>query len=174
MIKVLKLLLIIMLSFFSTSDAITLQAGISYTIDTARKVAFDDVPLKINIQDYNDKLIDKNHLKNILSIKKNKLRFNDRYLTYFGSAGYSVCYKTSLNIGYYYDNNGNLNLIEIDYKDDYPKKSARYLVNGYLDSLSLTITKNESYIFDSNKKLIAHWIGNNCYNEKGELIRTRQ
>ena len=48
-----------------------------------------------------------------------------------------------------------------------------YDKNGILDSTSLFISNNESYVFDLNKKLIAHWKGNNCYNEKGELIMTR-
>ncbi len=46
--------------------------------------------------------------------------------------------------------------------------------NGILDSTSLFVSNNESYVFDLNKKLIAHWKGKNCYNEKGELIMTRE
>ena len=29
-------------------------------------------------------------------------------------------------------------------------------------------------VFDLNKKLIAHWIKNNCYDKQGYLIMTRQ
>ena len=46
--------------------------------------------------------------------------------------------------------------------------------NGKLDSTALAVSSSESYVFDTNKKFISHWKGNNCYNENGELIITRE
>ena len=57
---------------------------------------------------------------------------------------------------------------------DYPKKAVTYNRMGELDSTCLFVSGKEQYIFDTNKKLGAHWIGKNCYNEKGELILTRE
>jgi len=70
--------------------------------------------------------------------------------------------------------NGKLDFISFSINKKYPIKVLKYDKNGILDSTSLFVSNNESYVFDLNKKLIAHWKGNNCYNEKGELIMTRE
>ena len=153
--------------------AYTLKAGVVYTIEMARIEAFDDVPLKINIDKYKNYLIDPNYSKNISAIKINKYKFRKRYLTYFSNNQYGVTYKNNTKIGFYYDMNGKLCDISLLMNEKYPIKIVKYDILGNLVSTSLAISHDESFVFDLNKRLISHWIGNNCYNEQGELVKRR-
>ena len=53
------------------------------------------------------------------------------------------------------------------------KKLYDKYIDGTLDSTTISISKDEQFVFDKNKKLLAHWIGKNCYDENGHLIMTR-
>ena len=103
--------------------------------------------------------------------KKNEAR--DRYVTYFSDDTYVSTYKRDLNTNYYYNNKGNLIAIEYYIKKACPSLAVTYDAKGDLDSTCLSVSKNNQFVFDKNKKLTAHWIGNNGYNEKGELFGTR-
>ena len=75
---------------------------------------------------------------------------------------------------YYYTPDGTLKNIELYFlNQSYPLRSAKYNIDGTLDSTTISISKDEQFVFDKNKKLLAHWIGKNCYDEHGQLIMTR-
>lgn len=155
------------------SSASTIKGGISYTVSEARQLAFENVPPKIDISKYNEYLIDQNRDENIKVMLKGKKKYKNRYLTFFADKSYGIIYKSNINKGYYYDENGILYLIEFNTRNKYPYAGVRYDKKGNLDGTSFVVSKRESFVFDLNKKLIAHWIYNNCYNENGELIGTR-
>ena len=156
----------------TTTNAKTLKAGIIYSVNEARIEAFTDIPTKIDIQKYSSHFVDPNYAKNMKAINKNKLNFKDRYINFFSSNRYCVTYKNK-KIGYYYDSNGQLSAIEIDINNGYPIKSVEYNLKGEIESVRLTLSPNEGYVFDLNRNLIAHWIGDNGYDENGQLIMTR-
>ena len=158
--------------FFSTGY--TLNGGISYTVNQAREVSFKNVPYSIDINKYQKYLIDKNYVKNKEALNKNKTQYKNRYLSLFSSGFYAVTYKNNTNVSYYYDSNSNLQLIDFIIGNDYPSKRVGYNSKGILNSVTLDVSANEQFVFNKNKKLIAHWIGKNCYNEQGELIMTRE
>ena len=158
--------------FFSTGY--TLNGGISYTVNQAREVSFKDVPNSIEINKYKKYFIDKNYIKNKEALHKNKTKYNNRYLSLFSSGFYAVTYKDNTNISYYYDSNSRLQLIDFISGDSYPSKRVGYDNKGILNSVTLDVSANEQFVFNKNKKLIAHWIGKNCYNEQGELIMMRE
>lgn len=157
----------------SQSYASTIKGGISYTVSEARQLAFENVPPKIDISKYNEYLIDQNRDENIKVMLKGKKKYKDRYFTLFSDKSYGIAYAKNINIAYYYNNKGMLTNIEYIIKKDYPCIEVMYDINGDLNTTSLTVSKNETFVFNLNKKLIAHWIGSNCYNENGELIDTR-
>ena len=148
----------------------TLKGGVSYTVEEARAKAFSNVPLKIDMNEYKKYFKDPNYEENKKAISDEKKRLKGRQLTFFSVGGYSIVYYNNLTTAFYYDDFGNLELIEFHYQE----KDIAYTVSGNLDRISLLVKKSECFIFDLNKKLVAHWIGNNCYNEKGELIMTRK
>ncbi len=174
MIKKFLLLFFFLYLIFTPSLAITLKGNVSYTVNRAKKEAFDGVTKNIDIAQYSDYLNDKYHEKNINNITKKKFKFKSYYISSFNDGSYSITYRKNEKIGYYYYPNGKLKLIEFSTLGKYPRRSIRYDASGQLDSTSLDISNNETYIFGLNKKLIAHWIGDNCYNEKGELIGKRK
>ena len=156
-----------------SASSYTIKGGISYTEAEARKCAFKDVLYKIEIDKYKDFFTDKNFLINQEKINKGKKKYKNRYLTRFSKGEYAVRYIFQPSHAYYYNIDGILCYIDIDLGHSYPKQRVTYDSKGILDSVTLDISANEQFIFDTNKKLVAHWIGNNCYNNKGELIDTR-
>ncbi len=152
----------------------TLNGGVSYTVNSARQISFANVAIHINIKEYKNYLSDKNHIKNKKILNKNKTKYKNRYLTSFSDGSYAVTYKNNIKISYYYNPNGKLELIDFNIGKDYPSKRIGYDIKGELNSITLDVSKEEQFVFNKNKKLIAHWIGNNCYNEQGELIMTRE
>ena len=157
----LKLSLIFLLIMFSILplNAMTIEGGISYTVSKAREIAFNNLPIKIP----------KSSFENFLNYKK---RNSYRYATIeFSDNTFGLIDKKNKR-GYYYTEKGKLYLIQIKINEGKYNKYARYDLNGNLDSVALGID-NQQFLFDLNKKLIAHWIGKNGYDENGELFGTR-
>ena len=154
-------------------NAYTIKGGISYTEATARQIAFENVDYKIEIYKYKEFFIDKNFFINQKIMLKDKKKYKNRYLTKFSKGEYAIRYKDQPSHAYYYDSSGKLCYIDIYINSSYPKQRVTYNINGILDSVTLDISSNEQFIFDTNKQLIAHWIRNNCYNNRGVLIDTR-
>ena len=167
-------LLIIFVFTGCAAQSVTLSGGVSYTVNEARQIAFDGVAQKIDMSKYKEYFVDKNFEKNINALKNGKNSFWNRFFMYFSDDTYAVRYKLHSEIGYYYNKDGVL--FEIDFIEDrdYPKRAIKYDKKGSFKSVILIISSDEQYIFDTNKKLRSHWIGKNCYNEKGELILTRE
>ena len=117
---------------------------------------------------------DKNYAKNIELISKRTQNYRDRYITVYSDGDYTICYKSNLKTAYHYSKNGKLRGISLTKGRGFPSRRITYDKNGIFDSVTLDVAKDEQFIFDKNKKLVAHWIGNNCYNEQGELIMTRE
>ncbi len=152
--------IVLILSINSVYSETVLTGGVNYTVAQTRKIAFQNIPNKISAKTFEKFL-------------KYKKRFVFRYIkTTFSDNSFGVLDKKT-EYGYYYTEKGNLYLIQVKITDGNFRKYARYDLNGQLESIVLDIGNNEQFIFDANKKLVAHWIGENGYNEKGELIFTR-
>ena len=167
-------LLIIFVFTVCAAQSVTLSGGVSYTVNEARQIAFDGVAQKIDMSKYKEYFVDKNFEKNQELLDRGKTRYRDRELTKFSDGAYAISYKDNKSIGFYYDKKGHLELIDfIEYRD-YPKRSFKYDRNGKLDSIALVVSGDEQYLFEPTGELGAHWIGKNCYNEKGQLVLTRE
>ena len=151
----------------------TLKAGVSHSVNELRTIAFENVDKKINMDKYSKYLTYNEFCKNNHSLLIPK-KFKSNHLTYYSDGTYSVRCKIDSHNVFYYDTNGNLLKIDIYISNDTLNKRISYDKNGNLDALALDISKSEQLVFDKEKKLVAHWIGKNCYNEKGELIMTRE
>ena len=172
----LKFFLVIGFIFFLSSSAFseTLKGGIYYNVNTARSLAFENIETKININKYKKHFIDTNKKENLIALKQGKTKYKNRYLTRFSDGSYSIRYSSQNLTSYYYNIHGHLDYIEFDEKHNtYPSKRLSYNIDGDLDSIILNVTPNEQFVFDVNKKLVAHWIGKNGYDENGELFGTR-
>ena len=166
--------LIIFLGLYAPVHAEVLKGGVSYTVETARIECFKDISEKINMTNYVEHMTDRNFEENNLALRKKKKKYKNRYLTLFSDGAYGISYRSKRNEYFYYNSSGKLIGIELKTITSYPQKSVMYDADGNLDSVRLWLENNEQYVFNKDKSLSSHWIGNNCYNEKGELILTRE
>lgn len=164
------ILLIIFLGLYAPVNAEVLKGGVSYTVDEIRKIAFQDVSSKIDINEYKKYFVFEKNTEKKLGLLNIFAPY--RITTRFSNGSYAVRYKKDSERAYYYDSSGHLKKIDFMTKDK--TKQVSYDNKGNLDSVGLALPGNEQYIFDNKGKLYAHWIGKNCYNEKGELVMTRE
>ena len=105
---------------------------------------------------------------------KGKTELKDRILALFSDNSYAVMYKDDELHVWYYSANGQLTHYEIKDGTNYPYKSYKYNIDGKLINMGLRVSKGETFIFNPNGKLIAHWIKNNGYDEYGNIILKRK
>lgn len=177
------LLLIIFFCTINTGLAETLlQGGVVYTVEAARKLAFDGLDLKLDKQAIKPYLYDENNEENRKAIKDNT-QPKGRYIMGFETAknlvkGYVVVYDDKPQYAYYYSNGGYLVAIDVDNKQKdgiYPYKIGKYsALTGNLISIALYVSEDEQFAYTKNGKLKAHWIGDTGYNANGKPIAKRK
>ena len=159
-----KIKLILSILFFiifvTPVQSAIIRGGITFSVSEARKISFHNIPYKIPTDSF-------------YNFRKFKKDFGVKYTkTLFSDNTFCITPKNSMYT-YYYSENGNLIYIENQINEDKFIRYARYDINGNLDSVVLDVGNNEQFVFDVNKKLVAHWIGKNGYDENGELFGTR-
>lgn len=102
------------------------------------------------------------------------IELEDRTIAKFSDGSYGINYKDNPKEVFYYSKNGDLTHKEIKESLEYPYKSYKYRYDGRLENISLRISETETYIYSPSGKLLAHWVGKNCYNAAGEIIMTRE
>lgn len=180
-----KLILILLLFFvnFSFCFAETmLQGGVVYTVESARKLAFDGLTLRLDKKEFKPYLVDEKNKENQKALKDN-VQPEGRYIMGFETArgfvkGYVVVYDDRPQYAYYYSTRGYLVAIDVDNKQQegkYPYKIGKYsAATGKLVSIALYISDEEQFAYTKDGKLKARWVGDTGYNEKGRPIATRR
>ena len=154
-------------------EAKTLKGEVKYTVKQAREEAFSNVEYTLPQSIIKANLTDPNYKANKKTIKIGSTELRDRYIQHFSDGGYGISYKNNLYIVYYYLENGRLNLVEKMESLSAPMKTMRYNTQGQLEEISLFITSENSYTFDTNGNLKCHWVGNKGYDKNGRIIATR-
>lgn len=181
--KKLFLILSVLLFCIIPTFATTLKGSVEYTVDSARLVAFQDVKKRTPITDIRPYLFDDMYYNNTLRCIPKNITYDDfckprKIVPFFANDKldfYGIQYDKTPNIKLYYSTKGRLLKYEVNtFKGVYPYKTLSYDIYGRLININLVISENEAYIFDRNKKLIAHWLDDKCYNENGEVELTRQ
>ena len=151
----------------------TLKGGVTFTVESARKEAFADVEYSLpkNIIDANR--IDPNFEDNKVLIKNGVKETGDRFIDYFSNGNYSIVYKKNLYLEFHYTKEGKLETIGKRTSLTCPLKTYQYDTNQKLVSITLYKTLNDIYIFSLDGTLVAHWIGNKCYDKNNRLIKYR-
>lgn len=156
----------------------------SISVSCAREKAFAGISKTIPADEIRKYKYDLYHYLNLNYIKENKLLiqngYKDRILVPFYTkrgrlVAYGVQYKDDPDKKLYYTLGDRLIKYEKDTskKGVFPYKTAAYDINGNLVNISLYISQTESFVFNKNEKLLAHWVNDECYNEKGKLRATR-
>lgn len=151
-----------------------LTGGINYNVNTARQELLSTPITELNQELVNKNLFDKNYNENIGYALQGNIKLKDRTLAFFSDKTYAVLYKNDEYHVWYYDENGKL--INTENRDglDYPYRSYKYNTSGTLINMGLRISKEETYIYTPQGKLIAHWLGTKAYDENNNIIMTRK
>lgn len=180
--KLLTLLFLILISSMPVNSEM-LKASLEYTVDSARLVAFQDTNLTIPTKEFSGYISDIFYYSNIESIKNGKqnvgIGFSRKLVPFYDKHNklsfYGVQTEDQPNKKFYYSPTGKLLKYEINtFNNIYPYKTIAYDTKGNLLNINLITSKDETFIFNKDKKLIAHWLYNTCYNEKGEIDLTKR
>ncbi len=98
----------------------------------------------------------------------------DRKIAIFSDGSKGVMYNNTPLIIKYYNSDADLIYIETKTQEQYPHKAFKYTPDGELVNVSLRISEKESFIYNLKGKLIGHWVGDNCYNQNGQVVMTRK
>lgn len=171
--------LIIIFLLGLSANAKVLQGGVSenWTVDKARDEAFRNIEMVKNLSDNNP--IDMHYEENQSLKGTNTNKIGKRKISFFentvlGYFAYSVHEDNSLKT-YFYNPSGQLIQVGFEDKETYPNKFYKYdYPSGKLTMVALDISETESFLFTASGQLTGHWIGNKCYDARGNLFINRQ
>ncbi len=168
-----KLILILLLLLITNPAFATVITGkVEYSVNDARQSVLSQ-PQKPDLDLIRGNIFDRNYIENAVYLLKGYTDLKDRTLAYFSDGSYAINYKNDLRHVFYYNSDGILTHTEERLSLEYPYKAFKYKVSGELENMSYRVSEQETFIFDENAKLIAHWKGNNCYDEDNNIIMTR-
>lgn len=160
---------------FQTAYADTvLTGGVNYNVNTARQELLSTSQSGIDQKFIRGHAYDFKNRSNLNLLLKGEVNQKDRTLAMFSDFTYAVMYLKDEYHVYYYKNNGSLLYVEEKKSLTYPYKAYKYDTAGNLVNMSLRVSKDETFIYTPQGKLIAHWIGANGYDDKGNVIMTRK
>lgn len=161
------LLLLTCFLFCSVSDAQIITGEVEYNAE-------NNGIEKYSIYDLRDYLCDRNNSENLGYLLQGLTELKDRKLAKFSDGTYAVQYYDNPLTAWYYSSNGRL--IAYTKKDtvNYPCKFTKYKPDGTVINSGLRITEKESYIYSSEGRLLAHWLGDKCFDKDNNLIMTRK
>lgn len=170
-----KFICIVFCLFFPLSVcAQIITGGVELSVQDARQEVLSSNRAFINPQNIKNNFIDPNYKENKSMLLKGITELKDRKLGKFSDGSYAIMYYSDVKNTYYYSPEGILTHNEVKSEINYPFKSYRYTPAGDLVNMSLKVSEDETFIFTPNGKLIAHWIGQNCYDENNNIIMTRK
>lgn len=120
------------------------------------------------------KYIDSANSENRNYLLQGITELKDRKLAKFSDGSYGVLYYDDPMYTWYYSENGRL--INYTQKDNmgYPCRITKYKPDGSVANTGYRVSEKESFIYSPQGKLIAHWIGENCYDGNNNLIMKRK
>lgn len=165
--KIILLLILFILGLPTLAEP--LKATVTYTEENARIEAFKGVSMWCPFPDvpsFQRSLF-------VASINKDEIltmqEFNAKLFKVVPYKTLAVVYKDLPHFAYYYEKTKNgyksVAIEVLDTKDmNYPIKTIKYdAKTGKLATINLTISEDEAFVFNENKKTIAHWINDKEY-----------
>lgn len=183
--KLKKSLLVILAMFLLSMPGypLTLKASVEYTVDNARVIAFQDTNISIPKSEFSGVLSDIYYYSNIEAINAGRLTagigFSRKLVPFYDKNNklsfYGVQTEDQPDKKLYYSPAGKLLKYELNtFNGVYPYKTIAYDTKGQLININLVVSDHEAFVFNKDKKLIAHWLYDKCYNEKGEVDLTKR
>ena len=182
--KFFTLLFIFLFTFcFSLEvSAITLKGRVTYqskevkdalaNVDEVRKEAFENSQQSFDVSSHKKHFNDPFYRENKRFAKK-KVSYTigdfSRFITHFSDDSYCISYDDTPDITYHYNGKGKLEFIGYNIN---LKISHKYNLEGKLARI-IIYKKKSAYVFTTDGKLLALWIGPYAYNSNGQIILKR-
>lgn len=151
-----------------------ITGGVEVSVEDARGEVLSGERETLNQQKIINNFKDPKFNENQSMLLKGITELNDRKLAKFSDGSYAVMYYDDRKNTYYYSSDGTLTHNEIRTGTEYPYKAYKYSTNGELVNMSLKVSEKETFIFTPKGKLLAHWLGEYCYDEDKNIIMTRK
>jgi hypothetical protein len=165
---------IILLSFGFSVNAETLNGGIEYNTTSAREtLTASEIPT-ISRSLISAHAYDNDHYQNRTLLLKGVAQTEDSILANFSDGSYAIVYNSDPLHTWYYSSDGILTHSEVKTSVNYPYKAYKYNTSGKLINMNFRPSKDETFIFTPEGKLLAHWKFDKCFDESGNIIMTRK
>ena len=170
-----KLILFLVLFIMLPVNAQTILTGkVRYDVNSARRELLKNPLKKLNSQLVAKHLTDNENRENLEYVLQGNVELKDRTLAFFSDGTYAVMYDNDKYHVWYYSHDGKLIYAEEKDGIDYPYKSYKYTTMGELVNMGLRVSKEETFIYSPNGRLIAHWLKESAYDEDGNIIMQRK
>lgn len=168
------IIMFILITFCLPAPAKIITGGVEISQYEAQNQVLETRPKSFDFNIIKNNFIDSNRVENITILLQGYTELKDRTLGFFSDGSYAISYKDNPTQVFYYNNEGILTHTETRTSLNYPYKSYKYSTNGELVNMGLRVSEKETFIFDKNGNLIAHWVNENCFNQYGKIIMTRK
>lgn len=173
--------LFLLLSFPVLAEPLQASIKKTWTVETAREEAFLGAEPYLDISSY--PRIDPDLVENGMAIFNEQEIVGKRHLTIFDGDSYAVAEYCSPKT-FYYDDSSQLYAVGISNYYSYsgvdcqtqesPRKQYKYAYpGGALLRVSISVKANDSYVFNPDGSLSAHWVGNKCFWVNGSSCGAR-
>lgn len=168
------ILILSFLFFLMPVQAKIITGEVEYNTDLAREETFSKPLEKISFDKIYTRFFDSNNIENLNYLFQGITELKDRKLAKFSDGSYGIQYYDDPMFSWYYSQNGKL--INFTQKDSegYPHRVTKFKPDGSVANTGYRVSEKESFIFTPDGKLLAHWLGNNCYDENNNIIMTRK
>lgn len=170
-----RFILICFLFLFSISaQAEIIKGEVKYNEDIARNQTFSKTTEKISFDKIYNHFFDSDNIENLNCLLKGVTELKDRKLAKFSDGSYGIQFYDDPMFSWYYSESGKLiNFIQKD-SPNYPCRITKYKPDGSITNIGYRVSEKESFIFSPEGKLIAHWLGEFCYDENNNIIMKRK
>lgn len=167
-------ILALIIFFILPVQAEVLQGGVSYDVNSAREELLNGIKYTIDSNYVNNFYQDSEYEQNTNYILQGMTELKDRTLAYFSDNTYAVMKKIDPYHIYYYNSQGILMYVEKKDGLSYPYKTYKYNTAKKLVNMSFRVSKGETFIYNKDGKLIAHWLNDKAYDDNGNVIMKRK
>ena len=159
------ILIILFISFCIPVNAQIISGEVEYNTEVSEKLSYEDL---------RNRFFDSNNSENLNYLFKGITELKDRKLAKFSDGSYAVLYYDNPFYSFYYSQNGKL--ISYTYKasQNYPCNFKKFKPDGSIINTGYRVSEQESFIYSPEGKLLAHWLGNKCFDKNNNLVMTRQ
>ena len=129
---------------------------------------------QLSYEDLKNRFYDSNNIENLNYLFQGITELKDRKLAKFSDGSYAVHYYDNPFYSFYYSQNGKL--ISYTYKSsqNYPCNFKKFKPDGSIINTGTRVSEKESFIYSVDGKLLAHWLGDKCFDKNNNLIMTRK